>query len=426
MKTSITKNTATNTTFVVALDQDHLERIKKDTVDKLRGRVRVSGFRPGKAPDHIVERELGSETIQSEVLEAAVNDSYPQAVKEHSLAVIAPPEVSVSKFVPFTELEYTATVDIMPEITLADYKKMKKQPPEVTVETAEIDQTIEDLRKRLASKTNVDRPAQIGDEVVMDFDGVKDGQPVAGASAKNHVLVLGSGTFIPGFEEELVGLKPGENKTFKITFPKDYQAADLAGQEVEFTVKLHKVGELVLPEINQEFVGSISPFTSIDELRADIAERIKAEKSEQVMAGFEQEILDEIVDKSKWNAPERLVEIQLERMKNELAERLGTSGLDIDKYLNLSNKKLEELEKEMRPTAEKRVGLALVLNKIAREEGITVTHDDVHVELDRLKATYTDPQMQAELDTPQAHEDVENHLMASRTVAKILEQIAAK
>ena len=423
MKTTITKTTDTDATFTVALDHTHLEPLKVITIDKLRGRVKVAGFRPGKAPDHIVARELGDAAIQSEVIDAAISASYSNAVSEHQLSVIAPPEVSITKFVPFTELEYTATVDIMPEIKLADYKNIKKKKPEVKVEPAEVDQTIEDLRKRMATKTNVERAASLGDEVVFDFDGTKDGQPVEGASAKNHTLVLGSQTFIPGFEEELVGLKPGDAKTFKITFPADYQAAELAGQEVTFTVTVHKVGELVLPEPNAEFVASISQFKTLDELKADISERIKTEKTDQLMAAFEQDILDEIVAKSKWSASKRLVDAQLERIKGELSERLASSGLDMDKYLSLSDKTLEDMENEMRPNAEKRVGLALVLNRIAKEEGIGVTHEEIDAELAQLKATYQDPEMQSELDGPRIHEEIQNHLLASKTVAKILSYI---
>jgi trigger factor len=425
MKTAITKTTATDTTFTVTLDQAHLGPIKTATINKLRPKVKVAGFRPGKAPDHIVERELGDATVQSEVIDAAIGDSYANAVVEHGLAVIAPPSVSVTKFVPFTELEYTATVDIMPEVKLVDYKKIKKKRPEVKVEQAEVDQAIEDLRKRLATKHEVERPAKMGDEVTLDFDGTQKGQPVEGASAKNHVLQLGSKTFIPGFEDQLVGLEAEGTKTFKITFPKDYQATDLAGQEVEFSVTVHKITEVQLPEVNEKFVTTISPLKTVEDLRKDISERIKAEKLAQADVEFEKTVLDEIVEKSQWDASERLISEQVVRLKTEMEDRLASSGLDLDKYLSMSQKTLEDIDKELQPVAKNRVGLALVLNKIAREEGIVVEPAEIESELAKLKSSYQDPQMQAELSSPEIRAEINNHVLATKTVAKILEYVTS-
>ncbi len=424
MKTAITKTTDTDTTFTVVLDDTHLASIKTSTIEKLRHRVKVAGFRPGKAPDHIVERELGDATVQSEVLDAAISESYAHALNEHGLAVIAPPSVNVTKFVPFIELEYTATVDIMPDIKLFDYKAINQPQPEVKVEPSEIDQTIEDLRKRMATKSEVQRAAQVGDEVNIDFDGSKGGQPVAGAQAKNYTLTLGSNAFIPGFEEKIVGLTAGQVKNFKITFPKDYQASDLAGAEVEFKVNLHKVNEVQLPSVDAAFVASISTLTSVDELRADIEARIKAEKYDHAMQEFEQSILDQIVDKSKWSASPRLIDAQITRLKSELEDRLASNGLDLEKYLTLSKKTATELDSELRPTAKRRVGLALILNQIAKAEQITVSAEDINSELARLKSDYQDPQMQDELERREIKDEIYNHLLASKTVAKIMDYVA--
>lgn len=423
MKTAITNTTPTDATFTVTLDHAHLEPIKVATLQRLRSRVKVAGFRPGKAPDHIVERELGDATVQSEVIDAAISQTYANAVTEHGLVVIAPPEVNITKFVPFTELEYTAKVDVMPEITVADYKKMTKKRPEVKVDPAEIDGTIQDLRKRMATKNDVTRAAKMGDEVTIDFDGTKGSKAVEGASAKNHALQLGSNTFIPGFEEQLVGLEPGAQKTFKITFPKDYQSTDLAGQEVEFSVTVHKVTELVLPAVDEAFVATISPLGNVDELKADIAERIKAEKADQANAEFEQAVLDEIVEKSTWSASPRLIEEQAKRLKSELEERLAGNGLDLEKYLKMSKKTPEELDAELAPAAKKRVGLALVLNAIAKAEALEVSPSEIDDELTKLKSSYQDPQMQAELARPEIRVEILNHLMATKTVAKILSYV---
>ncbi|MBW3538087.1 trigger factor [Candidatus Parcubacteria bacterium] len=423
MKSSVTNSTDTEATLTVNVSQDAFAPIVRRTFDQLRGRVKAAGFRPGKAPDHIVERELGSSHVQNDVLEAAVGASYAQAVKEHSLAVIAPPKVNITKFVPYTELEYTATVPVMPKIQLADYKKIKKRRPKVEVQEAEVDRTIEDLRQRLAKKPAVDRAAKAGDEVVIDFEGSKDGAPVPGASAEDHTLLLGSNSFIPGFEEQLVGLKAGESKRFEVTFPQDYRETSLAGQKVTFQVSVKEVREVVLPEINDSFAAEIGPFTAVAALRQDIAERIRAEKADEAARAFEQSVLDEIVDGSKLKTPPHLVDRQIERQKAELSERLAGSGLDIDKYLGLTKQTLDKLEDEMRPRAERQVAVAMVLSRIAQEENLTVTPAEVDQELERLRTAYPDQQVQTELKAPHIKEEIYNHLMTTKTVGKVLEYV---
>jgi trigger factor len=235
--------------------------------------------------------------------------------------------------------------------------------------------------------------------------------------------VIGSKTFIPGFEDELIGMKPDEEKTFDITFPKDYQAKELAGQKVTFKVKVHQIDEMVLPELDEKFAKEIGPFKSVEELRSDIEARIQAEKAAETERQFEDKVLEELISKSNLALPERLVAQQKARLKDDLSQRLAASGLDIDKYLGVINKSMEEIEKEMQPVAEKRVALALVLNAVGRAENISVSPEEIEAELVHLRSTHQDPAMQAELADPAILEDIHNHLLASRTIAKILSYI---
>lgn len=423
MKSEVTKKTSTDTTLKVTVDQAALAPHVKAAFDKLRRQVKAPGFRPGKAPDHIVEREIGSQAIQNEVLEHAVMHSYADAVKQHELPVIASPEVSIAKFVPYTDLEYTATVDILPKIELTDYKNLKLKRPEVKVEPKEVDQVVDDLRKRLAVRTSVKRAAEMGDEVNIDFDGSRDGQPVTGASSKSYDLLLGSGAFIPGFEEYLVGGETGQTKEFDITFPKDYQSTDLAGQKVQFKVVINNVSQVQLPEADAKFVSQVSPHQTVEDLKADISDRIKTEKAEAGERQFEQTVMDHILEKSKLSLPARLVEQQTSRIRHELEQRIATSGLDMDKYLKLAGKTAEQLSAEMKPEAEKRVGLALILTEIARAENLKVDPGEIEAELARLKQSYPDREMQVELDRPETREEIYNHLLASKTIAKVLSYI---
>lgn len=420
MEAKITSQTETQAIFTVALGTAALAPIKKEVYDDLRRRVRAAGFRPGKAPDMIVERELGAATVQSEFVDHALQHAYADAVKQLALPIVGQPHVSLEKFVPYDTLEFKVTVDLLPKVKLADYKSIKVKRPKIDVDKAEIDKTLEELRRREAARLDSEQPAKLGDEVVFDFDGTKDGQAVAGASATDQTLRLGSGSFIPGFEEQLVGLRVGDAKTFDIKFPKTYHEPSLANQVVTFAVKLTKVTDLVLPELNGEFIARVSPFTSVAELRADIESRIAAEKSEQSARRYEEEVLDTIVSKSTYKVPESLVTEQLGRLRTELDQNLAYSGLNIEKYLEMTKKTAADMDAEMRPEAEKRVGLAMVLTEVANAENISVTKDELDAELERLRKDYPDPKAQAELDNPATREEIYNHLMSSKVVAALV------
>jgi trigger factor len=420
METKLTSQTDTEAQFTVTLSETYLKSAVAHAFNELRGRVKAAGFRPGKAPDAIVERELGSAAVQSEVLDHALQSSYAQAVKEQELAVIAPPQVSIEKFVPYTELQYKATVELMPKVKLAKYQDFRLKRPAVSVDPAEVERTLEDLRRREATRLEVERPAAKEDEVVFDFDGTKDGKPVRGASATNQTLVLGSGQFIPGFEEELIGLAPGADKSFDIRFPSDYHESSLAGELVNFKVTLRKVTELVLPDLTNEFAAKVSPFKTIDQLKADILEQVTNRQAENVSRQYEQQVLDKLLKDSQFKTPNALVQQQLRRLRAELEQNLAYSGLDLPKYLELSKKSQEDLDNDLRPEAEKRVGLAMVLTAVAEAEGIKLSAGELDAEVERLKLQYKDEATRAELENPSTREEIYNHLMASRVIAKLL------
>jgi trigger factor len=420
MSATITKQTDTEVTLTITVTPAEMAPLVTHTFDNLRPKVKAAGFRPGKAPDAIVERELGPGAVQQEVLDEVLQHTYADAVRDHNLPVIAPPSVQLTKFVPYTELEYTATVEIMPAVKLPDYKKLKARRSEVKVAPADIDKVIEDLRKRAARKADVTRAAKLGDEVTFDFAGTLKGEPVPGATSENYKLELGSKSFIPGFEEELVGLASGESKVFKITFPKDYQEATLAGQEVDFTVKVAVVTETTLPEVDAAFAKEVGELDSVEALRTDIEKTILVENSEQAEKQFEQAVLDEILTKSELKIPSRLADQQISRLKSELEQNLAYSGLDLEKYAQISGKTVADIEAELKPEAEKRVGYAMLLTEIAKAENLTILPEELEDEIDRLRDQYKDPSVLSELSKPEVREDIYNHLLSSKTIQKIL------
>ncbi|GAC1371193.1 MAG: trigger factor [Candidatus Saccharimonadales bacterium] len=426
METKIITRTDEEVTFTITVSEAELAKIKTEVFNHLRGNVKAAGFRPGKAPDMIVERELGPNAVQSEVIDHALQHSYPDAVKELKLQIVSSPKISIDKFVPYTQLEYSVTAELLPKVKLADYTKMRVKRPAIKVEAAEINRTIEDLRRRESARLDSELPAKLGDEVNFDFAGTKDGQEVPGASAKNQTLQLGSGQFIPGFEEEIIGLKKGDEKTFDIKFPDTYHEQTLAGETVTFSVKINTVTDLVLPEVNEEFIGRVSPFKTVKELEADITNKLTAEKAETSAREYEQEVLSKLLKESEFKTPAALIDQQLERMRGELEQNLAYSGLNFDKYLELSGKSKADMDKEMRPEAERRVGLAMILTEVATAEKLSVTPEELDKEITRLKAEYKDPATQAELDNPNTREEIYNHLMSSKVIAKLVSFADAK
>ena len=426
METKILTRTDDEVKFSITLTEAELKAVKVEVFNQLRGRVKAAGFRPGKAPDMIVERELGSSSVQREVMDHAVQHTYADAVKELKLQIVSNPKISLDKFVPYTVLEYTVVAELLPKVKLADYQKMRVKRPAIKIDPAEINRTIEELRRRESVRLDSEQPAKLGDEVNFDFAGTKDGQPVPGASSTNQTLQLGSGQFIPGFEEEIIGLSKGAEKTFDIRFPAEYHEKTLADQVVTFAIKLNAVTDLVLPELDQNFVEQVSPFKSVADLENDITSKLTAEKAQGAAREYEQAVLDKLLKDSQFKTPQALIDQQLERMRSELAQNLGASGLDLPKYLDLSGKTQAEMDAEMRPEAERRVGLAMVLTEVAAAESLSISPEELDAEIARLKQEYPDPATQAELNNPTTREEVYNHLMSSRVIAKLVSFAEAK
>lgn len=421
MHIEIIRPTKTSAVLTVKADKPELEAVRQDVLKKLGKDVKVSGFRPGKVPPEVVEKNVNQQLYQQEFIEELVQRLYPKAAQEHNLRPIDRPDISLKSFVPFTEVTFEAKVDVLGEVKLPDYKKIKMERKEAKVTKKDIDDVIENLLTQSAEKKSVKRAAKTTDQVVIDFSGKdKNGEAIKGADGKDYPLVLGSNTFIPGFEENLEGKKPGEETTFEVTFPKDYGVTTLAGEKVTFTVTIKDVKEVVKPKLDDAFAKTVGPVESVDQLKKDIEKELKTEKQRQADTEFETELVKKITKETKLDVPQTLIDDQVERMINELKQNLTYRGQTIKEFLETRGMTEEEYKKnELAAQAEERVKASIVLGEISEKENIQVTPEELEIRMQVLKGQYQDPQMQQELDKPEAKHNIASRMVSEKTVAQL-------
>lgn len=427
MQVKVDKISSTKLKLSVVVDEVTLKLAKEHVITKLGQNVKVAGFRDGKAPSHMIEKAIDQQQLQSEFIDEAMNHAYRTAVAEAKVRPVLPPKVSVTKFVPYSTLEFTAETEILGKMTLADYKKIKMTPPKAKVEVEEVDKVIANMQRQMSTKTDVENPAKNGDEVWIDFVGIDEkGKPVKGADGKDYPLLLGSKTFIPGFEDELFGKKAGDETTFTLTFPKDYGVSAMRGKKVTFKVNVTKVKEVKLPELNDEFVAKISPVKTVKELKEDIKKELGVEKQKQADNDFEAEVINTVTAKSKLDLPEGLLAEQAEVIMADLQRNLSYRGLTMQEYLEDAKMTAEEQKaKEIMPEAERRLKAGLVLSEIADQEKLTISDTEITSRLDSLKAQHkNDPKMLAELENPANFNDIAARLLTEKTIIFLVNQVS--
>ncbi len=422
MQVKHTISQETDAVITVVSDTKELELIKDTVIKKLSKNVKVTGFREGKAPQALVEKQIDQAALQSEFLEEAINQIYPQAIRSEQLRPVNNPEISITKFVPFETLEFEAKVPVVGKILLPDYKKVKLTKSEVVISTDEVKEVLNSLQKRMAEKSDVKRAAKDGDQVWIDFKGVNDNnEPIKGADGKDYPLVLGSDTFIPGFEKNLIGLKSGDETTFTLTFPKEYGVKTLANKKVTFSVNVTKIQEVTEPKLDDDFAKKAGPFESLKQLKDDIKRQLKIERDQQTQRDYESELVRKITQKSKVAIPKILIEDQIKRMVDEFKKNLTYRGQTFPEYLEGESLTEEEfLRGDIATQAEERVKASLVLSEISEIEKIDLTMEEVDNRIVQLKTQYKDVAMQAELDKPESKNDIASRLVTEKTLALLV------
>lgn len=427
MQITLTHPSDTQAKLKVVASEAELTTLKEVVLKRFQKQVKIQGFREGKAPLALVEKNIDQSVFQGEFLDEAVNQMYVQAVNDKRLRVVNNPQVNLTKWVPFSTLEFEADVEVVGEIKLPDYKKVKKTKEAVKVSADEVKEVLGQLAQRAAEKKDVDRAAKSGDQVFIDFKGVDaKGEAVNGAEGKDYPLILGSNTFIPGFEDNLIGMKGSEEKTFTLTFPKDYGVKALANKKVTFTTTVTKVQEVVEPKQDDAFAATVGPFKSLQELKDDIKKQLEQERQNEADRKFENDLIEEIAAKVKVALPKGLIDAQVDRMENDEKQNLIYRGQTWEEHLKEEGVTEEEHREQKRPQAEAQVRAGLALAEIAEAEGVQVSDDELDIRIQLLKGQYRDPQMQAELSKPEAHRDIRSRMLTEKTVEKLVSYAISK
>lgn len=427
MQVKRTNSTDTDIVLTIVASETELANMKQHVLGHFRGRVKIAGFREGKAPLELIEKHADQSQLQAEFLEEAVNEFYMQTVRQENLRPVTNPQVNIKKFVPFTTLEFEASVSVIGDITLPDYAKVRKSKPEVKITAEDVNEVLKSLQTRAADKKDVNRAAKTGDQTTIDFAGTDaKGEPVQGAEGKQYPIILGSNTFIPGFEDNLIGMKPGEDKTFTSAFPKDYGVAALAGKKVTFAVTVHSVQEVAPPKLDDAFAAIVGPFKTLKDLKDDIKKQLQAERQNESDRQFENDLVRALADKTKVALPKQLVEEQIDKIEDQERQNLVYRGKTWEEHLKEEGVTAEEHREQKRPEAETGIRASLMLSEIADKEGVDITPDELNLRIQLLKGQYQDPGMQAELDKDENRREIASRILTEKTVAKLVGYATAK
>ncbi len=393
MKVDVERLPSNKAVLEVEVEEERLDQALHQAYRKVVRQVNIPGFRRGKAPRKIVERFVGKGVLLEEALDSLLPEAYLQALKETRLDPIDQPEVEILHLEEGEPLRFKATVEVKPEVTLGQYKELGIERKPVKVTDEEIDSEIEALRERNSELVSLgeDVPAEEGHYVIIDYEGTVEGDPNPVDQAEGFPLLLGSGLFLKGFDEKLVGAKAGEEREIEITYPPDYPNEELAGKQAKFHVKVKEVKKRELPELNDDFARQVSEFDTLQELRNHISNKLKEVFEVRARREYEEKVIAAVVENAKVDIPKTLVDRRINRMIERMRANFEDQSLSLEDYLKSQGKDLEALREELRPNAEKSVKKDLVLEAVAAKEGIEASTEEVNTELERLAQLYDQP-----------------------------------
>ena len=420
------KDKANEVKLEFTVEAQKFEEAIQDVYKKNAKYFNIPGFRKGKAPFKMVEKAYGIQIFYEDAFNEIAGEVYAKGLEDNKIEAVSKPEVEIKQIEAGKDLIFTAVVQTKPEVTLGDYKGIELKKVEYNVTDKDVEHELEHIAEHNARLVAVeDRPVEKGDTVVIDFEGFVDGKAFEGGKAENHELEIGSGKFIPGFEDQIVGMKIDEDRDIKVTFPEEYPAKELEGKEATFKIKLHEIKKKELPEINDEFAKDASEFDTLEDWKKSIRE--KQEKANESKAKFEMEdaAIETVCKNAKVDIPSGMIETQLDNMEKDISSRLNYQGMNLDQYLQMIGKTKKEFRDENKEQAEKQVKTSLVLEAIMKDAKVEVTEEEIDAKIKEMAEMYGQKEEEVK-QNPELRKYVEESLKSEKTIHYIVDNAKIK
>lgn len=375
--------------LTIEASAEDLEKAINSAYQKQKGKISIPGFRKGKVPRQIIEKMYGKEVFYEDAANILIPEAYDKALEECEEEIVSSPQIDVTQIEAGKPFIFTATVALKPEVKLGKYKGVKVDKADLEVTEEEINEVIEKERDNNARNVSVeDRAVQDGDMTVIDFEGFVDGTAFDGGKGENYPLTIGSGAFIPGFEEQLVGANIGEEVEVKVTFPEDYHAENLKGKDAVFKCTVKEIKMKELPDVDDEFASEVSEFDTLAEYKEDVKKKLEEDKAKVAKDAKEEAVIQAIIDDSEMEVPEAMVETQQRQMLDEFAQRISMQGLSMEQYFQFTGTNYQQMLEQVKPQAEKRIKSRLVMEAVAAAEKLEVTDEEYDKEVETMAEVY--------------------------------------
>ena len=375
--------------LTIEVAAEDLEKAMQNAYQKAKGRISIPGFRKGKAPRKMIEQMYGKGVFLEDAVNALIPEHYSKALAECELEIVSQPTIDITQAEPGKAFIFTAEVAVKPEVTLGDYKGVEVPKTEITVTDEDVEAELKKEQEKNSRTISVeDRAAQLNDIVTIDFEGSVDGVPFDGGQATEYPLTLGSNTFIPGFEEQLVGAKVGDDVDVKVTFPEEYQAKELAGKEAIFKCAVKKIEAKELPELDDDFAKDVSEFDTLAEYKEHVKTNLEDKKANEAKRAKEDAAVDKVIENAQMDIPEAMIETQTRQMLDDFARRMQSQGLSMEQYFQFTGQSMDKMMEDMKPQALKRIQTRLVLEKVAEAENIQPSEEEITEEIQKMADAY--------------------------------------
>ena len=375
--------------LTIEVSAEELEKALQGAYNKQKKNISIPGFRKGKVPRQMIEKMYGPEVFYDDAANQLIPEAYGKVYDEEDLEIVSQPKIDIVQIEKGKPFIFTAEVALKPEVTLGEYKGLKVEKISNRVTQKEIDAKLAEEQEKNARTVSVtDRPVQDKDEVVLDFEGFVDGVAFEGGKGENYPLTIGSGSFIPGFEDQLIGANLEEEKEVRVTVPEEYHAKDLAGKDAVFKCTVHEIKVKELPELDDEFASDVSEFETLDAFKADIKAKIKEQKIAEGKRKQEDKAVEEAVANAQMDIPDAMIDTEVRQMANDFAQRLQQQGLTMDQYFQFTGMTAEKMTEELKPQALKRIQTRLVLEAIVKAENIEISDEKIDEEIQKMAESY--------------------------------------